>query len=79
MASVDNISRWEVGVPGIVRVRCQLTATGTSTYVVPLSKVRGFVFSVEGTNATTATRSGQTITITGTDDDYVNIEAWGDM
>ena len=79
MAEVDNISIKEGGVPGIEAVRAQLTGT-TSTYTPRLvGNVKNVNISVEGTNTMTWTRSGRTITITGTNDDWVNITINGDM
>ena len=77
MATVDNITVFATGTPSLELVRCQLTGT-TSTYVTrKFSNVAGYVLEVEGTNATTSTRSTKTITITGTNDDWVNIILWG--
>ncbi len=78
MASVDNIAESDVNVPGREVVRAQLTG-GTSTYASRrFSTVKSFQATVEGTNATTFTRSGITITITGTNDDWVNLELFGE-
>jgi len=76
MAAVDNVTVNEV-IKGLELVRAQLTGA-TSTYVSQkFSSVQGFKFSVEGTNSCTATRSGTTITFTGTNDDWVNFQIWG--
>lgn len=77
MASVDNITKQEICQPGEVKVRAQLTGA-SSTYVIPLSRVRGHILVAEGANGATATISGVTLTITGTNDDWVDIIAWGD-
>ena len=76
MAATDNTVVNELAPPGSYECRTQLTGA-SSTHIIRLSDTKGFVFSVEGTNATTCTRSGNTITITGTNDDWVNIRAWG--
>lgn len=76
MALTDNTVRMETAPPGTDKVRTQLTGA-SSTFVPRLSKVLGFAFSVEGTNSCTATISGNTITFTGTNEDFVNIDAWG--
>jgi len=78
MATVDNITVSETSPPGTELVRAQLTASGTSTYVSRrLSNVQGCIVVVEGTNGATFTRSTKTITITGTNDDWVDILLWG--
>ena len=77
MASVDNII--EFALPpslGIQMVRVQLTGA-SSTFVTRFTKTDGFIATVEGTNTTTYARSSNTITITGTNDDYVNFIIWG--
>ena len=79
MAEVDNISIKEGGVPGIEAARAQQTGT-TSTYTPRLvGNIKAVVINVEGTNTLTWTRSGRTITVTGTNDDWVNIVIFGDM
>ncbi|MHA1827945.1 MAG: hypothetical protein ACTSX6_04775 [Candidatus Heimdallarchaeaceae archaeon] len=77
MASVDNISKWETGVPYEESVRAQLTGS-TSTYVTQkFSTIHSVIVTVEGTNSMTYTWSGKTVTITGTNDDWVNIRITG--
>ncbi len=76
MAATDNTVTLEHGDPSKEVVRTQLTGA-TSTFVSKFGTVVAFQLTVEGTNATTATRSGSTITITGTDDDYVNLTIYG--
>ncbi len=79
MAVVDNIVRDELAFAHTLNVhsfRCQLTgATSTITSSEHLfgSKISTCVISVEGTNSMTWTRSGTTITVTGTNDDYINV------
>tara|TARA_R100001244_G_scaffold34657_1_gene32006 strand:+ start:179 stop:415 length:237 start_codon:yes stop_codon:yes gene_type:complete len=73
MASVDNIVHASSEDPGSEVVRVQLTGA-TSTYISERFNTLQFVSAVaEGTNATTFTWTGSTLTITGTNDDYVNI------
>jgi len=77
MAVVDNITRKEItGLLGIEVVRAQLTGA-TSTFVSKFGTVVAVGINVEGTNGATWTRSGSTITITGTNDDWVNIFVFG--
>jgi len=71
MASVDNIdANWIA--PGMLSVRAQLTGA-SSTYVVPAGKIRSVLLRHEGTNGATYTWTSSTITITGTNNDWVNI------
>jgi len=76
MAITDNTVVNELAPPGSYECRTQLTGT-TSTHVIRLSDTKGFVATVEGTNTTTFNRTGNTITITGTNDDWVNLRGWG--
>ena len=73
MADVDNIDFFETGTPYVESVRAQLTG-GTSTFTPQkIATIRSPVVTVEGTNSMTYTWTGTTITITGTNDDWVNI------
>ena len=76
MATVDNIVRFEPGIVGTEVVRAQLTGA-SSTFVSRLGTVTAAHVDVEGTNSCTWTRSGRTITLTGTEDDYVDITCYG--
>ena len=80
MAIVDNITQHPGVGPGVQRFRCQLTGA-TSTIDEAIHKFGGSLdcveISVEGTNTMTWTRSGRTITVTGTNDDWVNIVIYG--
>jgi len=77
MAAVDNVTRSQDVLPGMETVRVQLTGA-TSTYESErFGTVTAFVATVEGTNATTYTISGNTITITGTNNDFVNLVLYG--
>lgn len=76
MAAVDNVTRFEHGDPSKEVVRAQLTGA-TSTFVSKFGTVISAQVDVEGTNTMTWTRSGSTITITGTNDDWVNITVYG--
>lgn len=76
MAVVDNVTKLEFHNPAIEVVRAQLTGA-TSTFVSKFGTVVSAQVDVEGTNATTWTRSGSTITVTGTNDDWVNIIVFG--
>lgn len=73
MASVDNIVHASSEDPGSEVVRVQLTGA-TSTYISERFNTLQFVSVVaEGTNGATFTWSGSTVTIIGTNNDYVNI------
>jgi|ETNvirnome_2_300_1030623.scaffolds.fasta_scaffold08282_2 glutamate synthase domain-containing protein 3 len=73
MASVDNIVHANSETPGSEVVRAQLTGT-TSTYVSEVfNTIQNVSVSTEGTNGATYAWSGVTVTITGTNNDYVNI------
>ncbi len=77
MADVDNIDLFETGTPGEEKVRAQLTS-GTSTFKPQkIGTIRSIVVTVEGTNTTTYTWTGNTVTILGTNDDWVNIIVTG--
>lgn len=77
MATVDNIDVFETGDPHEELVRAKLTGS-TSTYSSrKFSDVQSFTFSVEGTNGATCTRSGNIITITGTNADWINFKIIG--
>ena len=77
MAEVDNIVRLETGAPYEEVARAQLTGA-TSTYSsVKFGNVISYMVTVEGTNSMTYTTSGKVITITGTNDDFVNIKLVG--
>jgi len=77
MAVTDNTTKAEVkGLPGVEIVRTQLTGA-TSTYVAKFGTVQAVLVNVEGTNSLTWTRSGTTITLTGTNNDWVNIVIFG--
>ena len=79
IAVVDNITYDELSPKGVSMFRCQLTgATSTITKSHhKFGRVLGAVLSVEGTNSMTWTISTTTITVTGTNDDYVNVIVWG--
>lgn len=76
MTVVDNVTRMETAPPGLEIVRAKLTGA-TSTYIARMSRVISHDVYVEGTNGATTTISGKTITITGTNDDWVNIRVYG--
>ncbi len=77
MASVDNISFFETGVPHEEIVRAQLTS-GTSTFVSrKFNRLHSVHFSVEGTNGATFTWTSRTVTIIGTNDDWVDLKIVG--
>jgi len=73
MAAVDNVTKVEFPIPNMEVVKAQLTATGTSTYVSRFGTIYTCHVNVRGTNTTTKTVSGRTVTITGTNDDWVDI------
>ena len=80
IAVVDNITYDELSPKGVAMFRCQLTATGVSTITKAhhkFGRVLGAVISAEGTNGATWTISTTTISVTGTNDDYVNVIVWG--
>ena len=77
MASVDNILRHEGLPPGMEALTCKLTATGTSTLISRVSHVRAVFVSARGTNGATFTWTGRTVTITGTENDDVDIVIFG--
>jgi len=71
MAVIDNTDvNWIA--PGMLTVRGQLTGA-SSTYVVPAGKIRSVFLLAEGTNGATYTWTSSTITITGTNNDWVDI------
>ena len=72
MAAVDNVTRTNIPIGNVEIVRAQLTGT-TSTFVSKFGKILSCVLNEEGTNGATYTWSTRTVTITGTNDDYVNI------
>ena len=77
MAVVDNIVRLETGPTSEEILRAKLTGS-TSTYTsVKFGNVLAAFVSVEGTNGATFTRSGKVLTITGTNDDDINIRLVG--
>ena len=76
MADVDNPTRIETGAPFVEILRAQQTGA-TSTYTSRFANVIAAQVSVEGTNTMTWTRSGRTITVTGTNNDWVNIVIYG--
>ena len=78
MAEVDNIDVFETGVPAEERVRVQLTGSSSTYTLQKITTVRSLILSVEGTNSMTFTFSGSVITITGTNDDRVNISVVGE-
>ncbi|MCX6822073.1 MAG: hypothetical protein NTW30_04835 [Candidatus Aenigmarchaeota archaeon] len=73
MTVVDHITRIQHNFPNMELVRAQLTATGTSTFVSKFGTILMCIVQKEGTNTTTYTWSTRTVTITGTDDDFVDI------
>jgi hypothetical protein len=79
MAVVDNITSDELSPKGVSMFRCQLTgATSTITKAHhKFGRVLGAIINVEGTNTMTWTRSTTTLTVTGTEDDWVNCIVWG--
>jgi hypothetical protein len=78
LAAIDNVVEKEIkGVFGLKVLRGQLTGA-TSTYKSTFGKVFAVIAQVEGTNSFTWTRSGVTITMTGTNDDYVNLAIFGE-
>ena len=78
MASVDNISVFESEHPYEEIVRAQLTATGASTYVSrQFGRLHSVSIAVESTNTTTFSWTTKTVTITGTNDDWVQIRIIG--
>ena len=78
MAEVDNIDVFETGDPHVEEVRAQLTGS-TSTYTLQkMTTIRRILVSVEGTNSLTFTFSGATVTLTGTNDDRVNLSIVGE-
>lgn len=77
MADVDNIVRLETGDPHTESLRASLTGS-TSTYTSAKFATNINVHvTVRGTNSATYTISGNTITITGTNDDVVDITMTG--
>lgn len=76
MAVVDGVVRFQPGLVGVEIVRAALTGA-SSTFVSKFGTVNACHVDVEGTNTCTWTRSGRTITLTGTEDDYVNITVYG--
>ena len=76
MADVDNITEFQTNIPVLQLVRAQLTGS-TSTFTSKFGTIKGCMVLPEGTNGATYTVSGNTITITGTNNDWVNIFIWG--
>lgn len=72
MAAVTEVSRLAPGIPGLEIVRATLTGA-TSTFVSKFGTVIASLVKAEGTNACTWTISDRTLTITGTNADYVDI------
>jgi len=77
MAIVDNVTRIKQTDPNLELIRAALTATGTSTFVSKFGTIFAVFVQEEGTNGATYTWTGSTVTITGTDTDYINMMIWG--
>ena len=77
MAVVDNIVRVEGAPAGQEVLKAELTGA-TSTYTsIKFNTVIAFHVTVRGTNSATTTISGRTLTITGTNNDVVDITIYG--
>lgn len=78
MAIVDNIVRKEItGVSGMEVLRCMATGA-TSSFTSKFGNVTAFVVYDETTGGTATTSiSGNTLTITATNDDYLDIVIFG--
>jgi len=76
MAITDNTTEIDQTNPTMEVVRTQLTGS-SSTYVSKLSTIWGVLLAVEGTNGATYTWSSKTVTIAGTDNDWVTMVIWG--
>ena len=79
MAEVDNITTLETGEPSQEVSRCQLTGASSTYTSRRIGRVKMAFVDVEGTNSMTFTRSGNVVTITGTNDDWVNVLLIGDL
>lgn len=78
MATVDAIVEAQTYIPGLEVVRADLTGA-TSTYVSrKFARLHNVFVIAEGTNGATYTWTGITVTITGTNDDHVNILLFGE-
>lgn len=77
MADVDNVVRLETGDPHTESLKASLTGA-TSTYTsFKLAELINAQVTVRGTNSMTFTVSDRTLTITGTNDDVVDINLVG--
>lgn len=79
MAVVDGIVEASLGIPGVQVLRADLTGA-TSTWTSKFgAKIQSIQISVRSTNAMTYAVNSTTgvVTITGTNDDTVDILAFG--
>ena len=76
---MDNITYDELAPKGMTLMRCQLTGASSTitTTEHKMGTVKGHIVVAEGTNGATSTISGSTITVTGTNNDYVDVIVWG--
>ncbi|MFH1422106.1 MAG: hypothetical protein ABIH42_05280 [Planctomycetota bacterium] len=77
MAEVYNIAYDELGFRGTNVRSFKAQLTGSSSTITSAthkfgSSLNTVIIAVEGTNGATYTISGTTITVTGTNNDYVN-------
>lgn len=72
MAVVDHVTETQLPFPNVEIVRAQLTGA-SSTFVSKFGKILACIVQEEGTNGATYTWSTRTVTIAGTNDDFVNI------
>lgn len=82
MAEVDGIVKFELDQKLRMSVfSCDLTATGDSTISATTHKMGNSItvaiVTVRGSNTTTHTVSGTTITVNGTADDTVDVIVYG--
>jgi len=72
MAVVDNVNKFPQTNPSLEMVRAQLTGA-SSTFETKFATIQSVLVQEEDANGATYTWTGRTITITGTDDDWVTI------
>ena len=77
MAVLASVTKMDTFHPAVELVRGTCTTTG-DTYVSRIKKIQGVIISDETTvGVSKATFSGQTVTVTTTGGDVVNLLIWG--
>ncbi len=80
MAVVDGVVYHEIsGEHGKIVFRCALTGTSSTitSAIHKMSQLDVALLDVRGTNTMTYTVSGTTITVTGTNDDILDVVIYG--